>query len=252
MNKIIYDNSIHEKINKKMDRFIDINKIPNILLYGESGSGKKTILKRFIQKIYKDVPTSEKNDYIMNVNCTYGKGIKFIRDELKFFAKINVNSQLFKSIILVNAEKLTTDAQSALRRCIELFSKNTRFFIIATDKESILKPIISRFSIVYVPLPFINKKITNLHYMKKRNRKNVKKNQYIKSILTKKIKGNIFEMATKIYEKGYSALDIMNYLKNNSKESVEKYMNLVYYNKIIKDIRNEKLMILQILTKEIK
>ena len=28
-------------------------------------------------------------EYVMYVNCAHGKGIRFIRDELKFFAKTN-------------------------------------------------------------------------------------------------------------------------------------------------------------------
>ena len=75
--------------------------------------------------------------YVMNVNCAHGKGIKFVREELKFFAKTHINikgSGHFKTIILSNADKLTIDAQSALRRCIELFSHTTRFFIIVEDK----------------------------------------------------------------------------------------------------------------------
>ena len=69
----------------------------------------------------------------MYINCAHGKGIRFIRDELKFFAKTNIqhkNGNIFKSVILFNADKLTTDAQSALRRCIEQFSHTTRFFIV--------------------------------------------------------------------------------------------------------------------------
>ena len=72
----------------------------------------------------------------MTVNCAHGKGIKFIRDELKFFAKTNIQSNTgasFKTITLINADFLTIDAQSALRRCIELFSHNTRFFIIVKN-----------------------------------------------------------------------------------------------------------------------
>jgi len=87
-------------------------------------------------------------NYVMNVNCAHGKGIKFIRDDLKFFARTNIDLQdgnIFKSIILLNADKLTIDAQSALRRCIELFSHSTRFFIVVDDKYKLLKPILSRF-----------------------------------------------------------------------------------------------------------
>ena len=55
------------------------------------------------------------SDYVMYVNCAHTKGIRFIRDELKFFAKTNIqitNYVLFKSIVLFNADKLTIDAQA--------------------------------------------------------------------------------------------------------------------------------------------
>ena len=50
----------------------------------------------------------------MFINCAHGKGIKFIRENLKFFAKthINVEKGLIKSIVLFNADKLTVDAPS--------------------------------------------------------------------------------------------------------------------------------------------
>ena len=106
----------------------------------------------------------------MYVNCSHGKGIKFIRDELKFFAKTHINSNggnTFKSIVLLNADKLTMDAQSALRRCIELFSHNTRFFIIVEDKYKMLKPILSRFCEIYIPEPEYKGKIINLYNLQK-------------------------------------------------------------------------------------
>ena len=120
------------------------NKIPNILFYGPTGSGKKTIVDNFIDKIY----NNDKyliNKYTLFINCSYEKGIKFIRDDVKYFAKLNINienGKFFKTIILLNADKLTIDAQSALRRCIELFNDKTRFFLIVEDNFKILKPIL--------------------------------------------------------------------------------------------------------------
>ena len=103
----------------------------------------------------------------MFVNCSHGKGIKFIREELKFFAKTNVLNNKgninFKTIVLSNADKLTMDAQSALRRCIELFSYNTRFFVIAEDKYKLMKPILSRFCELFVPEPMYKGVIINLN-----------------------------------------------------------------------------------------
>ena len=93
---------IHQNIKKKLISFINNKKIPHIIFHGETGSGKKYILDFFIKKIY-DSSKETITDYVMYVNCAHGKGIRFFRDELKFFAKTHIQNQMgdfFKSIIL--------------------------------------------------------------------------------------------------------------------------------------------------------
>ena len=156
---------IHCDIKSKLDYFIKQKKIPNIIFHGSSGCGKNVLVTDFINNIYSGNKSAMQN-YVMNVNCAHGKGIRFIREELKFFSKTNVDlkdGEIFKTVVLLNADKLTIDAQSALRRCIELFSRSTRFFIIVEDKYKLLKPILSRFCEIYVPEPIINNCVTNLH-----------------------------------------------------------------------------------------
>ena len=138
---------IHGDIKQKLQYFIEHKKIPNLIFHGVSGCGKNTLAWNFIRSIYDNDKTTLK-DYVMHVNCAHGKGIRFIREDLKFFAKTNVDlkdGEIFKSVVLLNADKLTTDAQSALRRCIELFNHSTRFFIVVEDKYKLLRPILSRF-----------------------------------------------------------------------------------------------------------
>ena len=254
---------IHKNIEDKLKYFYDIKKIPNIIFNGPSGSGKSTIVDKFINLIYgknKDMI----HNYVMYVNCAHGKGIKFIRDELKFFAKININSNsgdTFKSIILLNGDKLTIDAQSALRRCIELFSHNTRFFIIVEDKYKLLKPILSRFCEIYVPKPEINNKQINLYkYNLNETYKfediNKTRLEWLKKEINKNInvKSTIVELTKliiKFYEKGYSALDIISLIENDENilnVSLEKkYELLISFNKIKREFRNEKLLMFFIL-----
>ena len=144
--------NIHKEIKSKLDAFYESKEIPNLIFHGSSSTGKMTIVNEFINKIYNNNKALIKTN-VMTVNCSHGKGIKFIREELKFFAKSNFNSNddlLFKTIVLLNADNLTTDAQSALRRCIEEFSHKTRFFMILQDKYRLLQPILSRFCEIYV------------------------------------------------------------------------------------------------------
>jgi len=289
---------IHQHIKEKLDYFLSIQKIPNIIFHGPPGSGKKTLLIDFIQKIYQNDKNKMKQ-YTMYVNCSYGKGIKFIREELKFFAKTNIHENTFKIIILLNADKLTVDAQSALRRCIELFNHNTRFFIVIEDKYKLLKPILSRFCEIYISQTIWNNTEINLHQYhlnyKIKNGENGEKEGKeekeekegkgencvtTKNIIEKKAKTcssfsleNLKKQLKKLsvkkkdqklhikdlvlisgefYEKGYCGLDLLTLLENHKfmeKEiSLEKrYELLICFNKVIKEIRNEKLILFFIL-----
>ena len=119
---------------EKLDFFIEKKRIPNIIFHGPSGSGKKKFLLDFINKIY-NYNKDFIEQYVMYINCAFGKGIKFIRDELKHFAKTNTHGH-FKSVVLFNAEKLTVDAQSALRRCIEITNTMYELSYSALDLET--------------------------------------------------------------------------------------------------------------------
>tara|TARA_B100001093_G_scaffold488342_1_gene525453 strand:+ start:4898 stop:5698 length:801 start_codon:yes stop_codon:yes gene_type:complete len=243
---------IHRNIINKLDYFLEIKKIPNILFHGPSGTGKKTIVFSFLDKIYNYNKLLKKNN-VMFVNCAHGKGIKFIREELKFFAKAHINYQsgnFFKTIILSNADKLTIDAQSALRRCIELFSHTTRFFIIVEDKYKLLRPIMCRFSEIYIPYPYINKSYVNLHQYNLENDKKIITNtmSYLKrnladidSIM------KLYLISVKLYDRGITGIDLINYVTNNYVNDKEKFKLLIVIQKIKKEFRSEKIIILFIL-----
>lgn len=250
----------HPEINEKLDFFLKTGKIPNIIFHGASGSGKRTIVHKFITDIYQGNKELIKN-YVMYVNCAHGKGIKFVRDELKFFAKTHVNAEgagNFKTIVLSNADELTIDAQSALRRCIELFSHTTRFFIIVQDKYKLLKPILSRLCEIFVYEPTVQGVKMNLH---KHNIQETftmpspkKMFKWLDNIFQPLQNAenidypHLFDLANKLYEKGYSGLDIMSYIEQTpTLEELKKYQMLLVFNKVKKEFRNEKLFILFIL-----
>jgi hypothetical protein len=243
----------HENIYRKLDYFHRYNKVPNIIMYGSSGTGKRTLLYQFLNKVYEGDKQKMKMN-VMLVNCAHGKGIKFIREELKFFAKSNIQTGvLFKSIILLNADFLTIDAQSALRRCIELFSHNTRFFIIVENMNRLLNPILSRFCAIYVPEYKIDGKIVNLHshFL---NRKypfdevlSDKKEQLsikMQSYFSKEEKCSpqiISEFASILYENGYSCLDVIEWIEENVEINKSSKITMEFH-KIRKEYRCEKML----------
>ncbi len=272
---------IPQSIEEKLNYFIETNEIPHIIFHGSSGTGKKTIVYQFIHRIYKKDKQKIKSN-VMTVNCAHGKGIKFIREELKFFAKKNIqaNSEVsFKTIVLFNADFLTIDAQSALRRCIELFSYNTRFFIVVENKYKLLNPILSRFCEIYIPETVKDGKIIHLHeynihqhtldYDLDENEVNSQNMKFVKErldaiyFLKKESQRmgvdiddihidihtnphiHFIELAELFYKRAISCLDIIKYIeKAEWWESSDKMNFITHFYQIKSEYRCEKLLIL--------
>jgi len=252
--------NIHNEIKNKLQYFYENHKIPNIIFNGPSGSGKSTIVNDFINLIYENDKEKIK-DFVMYVNCAHGKGIKFIREELKFFAKTHINSNggnTFKSIVLFNGDKLTMDAQSALRRCIELFSHNTRFFIVVEDKYKLLRPILSRFCEIYISEPVYRGRYINLYRynLEETFKMSDIKNQRLEWLKRElqKVDVSITEndmqsIVTKLYEKAYNATDVLKLIEDGLivLNQEKKYELLIAFNKVRKEFRNEKLLLMFII-----
>lgn len=70
---------------------------------------------------------------VLELNASDARGINVIREEVKGFAETKtpvVTKFDCKIIILDEADALTKDAQAALRRVMEKYSRNTRFCLI--------------------------------------------------------------------------------------------------------------------------
>ena len=247
-----------KNIIEKLDYFYDSNQIPNIIFHGSSGTGKTTIVHYFLNKIYNSDKGKIKSN-VMSVNCSHGKGIKFIREDLKFFAKANLQSTTgvkFKTIVLYNADSLTNDAQSALRRCIEQFSFNTRFFIIVENKHKLLNPIVSRFCEIYVPEHIVDGKIVNLHQYTLEQNMNLSEYKaanakWVRDYLdSREISTNrtCSDVSVALYEKGFSCIDLMNYIIQSDKwDDYNKANMQMCFNKIKSEFRCEKMLMMYML-----
>jgi hypothetical protein len=124
-----------------------------------------------------------------------------------------------------------------------------------------MKPILSRFCEIYVPEPVLNGQIINLYrynlneVFKMKDLK-IQKKLTLSKELTKINKNitleDLMNLCTKLYEKGYSALDVLtllenpNFLKANISEE-KRYELLICFNRVRREFRNEKLLFLFIL-----
>lgn len=230
-----------QAIAEKLDKFIENKSIPHIIFHGDNNVGKKTILFNFLNKLYGiritnyDLLTNDNRNNILFVKCAHGKGIKFIREELKQFAKTNVahfggKFVNFKSVVLFNADYLTTDAQSALRRCIEIFSYNTRFFIVVENKHKLLKPIQSRFCDFYVPEPSIENNImmqpqTHVELIPNLSQRIADISTHDLDICYRELRS----IAADLYNAAWSCDDLLKYIKSTATDDEFVDLVVIYY-----------------------
>lgn len=241
---------MHAGIEHRLSGFHRSNRIPNLLFHGAHGSGKRTLVYNFVNLIYhddhKDTLRAKIKTNVMFVNCAHGKGIKFIREELKFFAKTNIKGTdvKFKTIVLFNADCLTIDAQSALRRCIELFSFNTRFFIVVENKHRLLNPIVSRFCEIYVPEN--DGPIKNLHRARLQGIYQSSSSSSSSWWSTQVLNHDtLLSTVHAAYEHGQSALDFIDWVRATHPKRVDIVM---HYHKIKSEYRCEKLLLFCLLS----
>jgi DNA polymerase III delta prime subunit len=256
---------------QKLRDLYDNDSLPNLLLYGNNLVGKKTLLEQLLIYIYKTNENIENNTLILN--CSLGKGnIKFIRENLRFFANTITHKNItnFKSIILLNADSLTLDAQSALRRSIEIYN-HTKFFIVTANKSKIIKPILSRFSEIYCNdrnMDIINKSLksnnsnsnnSNANTNANSNKINNKLSLLIKNLDSKLETLNydnandynknvlLLEYSSLIYNKGISANNLLDYFTAKSNFKTDYYKFLFFFNIYKREIRVEEYLIYIIL-----
>jgi hypothetical protein len=260
--------AIHGELKQKLDYFRNQQKIPNMLFYGPPGSGKKTIVHEFLNDVY-DENENGKNENIKQINCSHSKGIKFIREDLKLFVKnyrYTDGGRNFKSVVLLNADKLTMDAQSALRRCIEQYSHSTRFFIIVHNIRLIMKPIISRFCLMCVPEPMIRGKSIQLYQYNIQRLLSVRTDYLgrlrqlktellaLLAFLSNKEKGlesKLNQFVSHLIDKAYSVVDIVALIQQSpeivSCTPIQRTERLVFFEQMRTETRCEALMMTAII-----
>jgi len=93
---------------------------------------------------------------VLELNASDERGIGVIREKVKEFAKSlpTAGKVSFRLVILDEADNMTSDAQQALRRIMEIYYHTARFILIANYVSGIIEPIQSRCAVFrFAPIP---------------------------------------------------------------------------------------------------
>jgi replication factor C small subunit len=119
----------------------DPTDMPHLLFSGSAGVGKTTTALCLSRQILGEYA----KDCTLDLNASDERGIGMVREKVKKFSRFaGMVDVPFKIIILDEADEMTSDAQTALRRIIEDAAKICRFILIANNVSKIIQPIQSR------------------------------------------------------------------------------------------------------------
>lgn len=133
-----------QEIIERLKSYVEKREMPHLLFTGNAGTGKTTAAVALAREFFGE-------DWQMNfreLNASDERGIDVVRNQIKQFARTSpFGGSSFKILFLDEADALTTDAQSALRRTMETYAQTCRFILSCNYSAKIIDPIQSRCAI---------------------------------------------------------------------------------------------------------
>ena len=133
-----------DEIVKRAKAFVKARNMPHLLFAGPAGSGKTTLSLIIVKKLFGKLW----HENYLELNASDERGINVVREKVKDFARTkSIGDVPFKIIFLDEADALTKEAQQALRRTMENFTRTCRFILSCNYSSKIIDPIQSRCSL---------------------------------------------------------------------------------------------------------
>jgi DNA polymerase III, gamma/tau subunits len=215
--KNINEVKFHKEILTRLEKMSKEESMPHLLICGNDGIGKKTVIKLLLEMLY-DADVHKMEDSVYTIR---GSGEKLseivvkqsnyhiviepnnnnfdkylIQNIVKEYAKkkpldIFRTKKIFKTVLINNVGKLSYYAQTSLRRTMETYSKFCRFIMWCSCPTHVIEPLISRCMYITLPSPTDEQLFDFIHDVGIRERMNLSLDEYDEIITNSQ--GNVKE-----------------------------------------------------------
>ena len=140
-----------KEVVERLQAYAKQGNLPHLMFAGPAGTGKTTCAIALARELFGD----EWRGSLHELNSSDERGIDIVRGKIKEIAGLRpFGASPFKIIFLDEADNLTADAQAALRRTMETYTRTTRFILSCNYSSRIIEPIQSRTAVFrFRPLP---------------------------------------------------------------------------------------------------
>jgi len=125
----------------------------NMLLVGNMGSGKTSMIHAIIREYYGDhYGTTAYKQNVLNVNNLYDQGISYYRNDVKIFCQTSSMIRTHKKVIIIDDIDLIPEpSQQAIRNSIDKYNHSVCFIFTCNNIQKVNESIQSRLSMIKIP-----------------------------------------------------------------------------------------------------
>lgn len=144
------DFEIESSLTGILETFIKMNSI-NVMLIGDMGSGKTSLLNSIIREYYVGYSPNEYQDNILHINSLKEQGINYYRNDVKTFCQTSSYiKDKKKFVVLDDIDFINEQSQQVFRNYIDKYSHNVHFIASCNNIQKVIESLQSRFTIIKI------------------------------------------------------------------------------------------------------